>query len=132
MYLKSVDHISIIVSNLEENVKFYRDILGFNISKEIYDEKEKAKIVFLDTGNTMLELIAPDRTVKESALPNWEERNSTTIEHIAFAVDNIEETVNYLKSKGVEFILGPIEAPGVTYGYFKGPDGILLEIIKWT
>lgn len=131
MYLKSVDHISIVVSNLEENVRFYRDILGFSISKEFYDEKEKAKIVFLSTGNTMLELIAPDKPVKESPLPNWEERNSTTIEHIAFAVDNIEETVNYLKSKGVEFILGPINSPGVTYGYFKGPDGILLEIIKW-
>lgn len=59
MSIKGLDHISIIVSDLEENLNFYRDTLGFSIVRDFYDEKEKARIVFLNIGNTMLELIAP-------------------------------------------------------------------------
>ncbi|MGC8972498.1 MAG: VOC family protein, partial [bacterium] len=48
MFIKGLDHISIIVSNVDESLKFYRDILGFNIVKDFYDEKEKARIIFLN------------------------------------------------------------------------------------
>jgi len=131
MSIKGLDHISIIVSDLEENLNFYRGTLGFSIVRDFYDEKEKARIVFLNVGNTMLELIAPDASPLEGMKTSWEERKRGGVEHIALLVDNMDETYNYLKSKGIDFILGPIEFPDGKYGYFYGPDGVLLEVICW-
>ena|GEM_PF-6236390 len=55
-----LDHISIIVKDVEENIRFYRDILGFDVKMDFYDEGEKARIIFLNISNFMLELIVPD------------------------------------------------------------------------
>lgn len=131
MFIKGLDHISIIVSDLEKNLNFYRDILGFEILKDFYDEKEKARIVFLNIGNTMLELIAPDEKPSEGEKTSWEERKRGGVEHIAFLVNDMDGIYNYLKSKGIDFILGPLEFPEGKYGYFYGPEGVLLEVIWW-
>jgi len=131
MFIKGLDHISIIVSDVDENLKFYRDVLGFNIVKDFYDEKEKARIVFLNMGNTMLELIAPDERPNKGEKADWENRKKGGVEHIAFLVEDMDKIYEYLKSKGIEFILGPLEFPEGKYGYFYGPDGVLLEVIWW-
>lgn len=46
-------------------------------------------------------------------------------------VEDMDKIYEYLKSKGIEFILGPLEFPEGKYGYFYGPDGVLLEVIWW-
>lgn len=131
MFIKGLDHISIIVSDLEENLRFYRDVLGFNVLKDFYDNKEKARILFLNIGNTMLELIAPDERPSKGEKVSWEERSKGGVEHIAFLVEDMDKMHSYLKSKGIDFILGPLEFPEGKYGYFYGPEGVLLEVIWW-
>lgn len=131
MPIKGLDHISIIVSDLEENLRFYRDILGFSVLKDFYDDKERARIIFLNIGNTMLELIIPDEKPSKGVKTTWEKRNRGGVEHIAFLVDDMDKMCNYLKSKGIDFILGPLEFPEGKYGYFYGPEGVLLEVIWW-
>lgn len=131
MLIKGLDHVSIIVSDIEENLRFYKDILGFNLLKDFYDEKERARIIFLNLGNSMLELIAPDEKPDKGEKTNWEERKRSGVEHIAFLVEDMDKTYEYLKSKGIEFILGPLEFPEGKYGYFYGPEGVLLEVIWW-
>lgn len=131
MRIKELDHISIIVSNLEENLKFYRDILEFKIVRDFYDEGEKARIIFLQMGNTMLELISPDEKPIEGPKTLWEKRERGGIEHIAFLVEDVDKIHDYLKSKGINFILGPLDFSDGKYGYFYGPDGVLLEVISW-
>ncbi|MBC7319081.1 VOC family protein [bacterium] len=131
MFVKGLDHISIIVSDVEENLRFYRDILGFNVLKDFYDEKEKARIIFLNVGNNMLELIAPDEKPTKGEKVSWEKRSKGGVEHIAFLVDDMDRTYEYLKSRGIEFILGPLEFSEGKYGYFYGPEGVLLEVIWW-
>ena len=131
MFIKGLDHISIIVSDVEENLKFYRDILDFNVLKDFYDEKEKARIIFLNIGNSMLELIAPDKKPAKGEKIIWEERRIGGVEHIAFLVEDMDKIYEYLRSKGIEFVLGPLEFPEGKYGYFYGPEGVLLEVIWW-
>ena len=131
MFIKGLDHTSIIVSDVEENIKFYQEILGFKVVKDFYDEKEKARIIFLDTGNSMLELIAPDEKPSKGDKVSWEEGKKGGVEHIAFLVEDMDKMYEYLKSKCIEFILGPLEFPEGKYGYFYGPEGVLLEVIWW-
>ncbi len=126
-----LDHISIIVKDVDENIRFYSDILGFNVKLDFYDEGEKARIIFLNMDSSMLELIAPDDPPIYMEKKKWEDRKKTGVEHIAFFVDDIDKTCEYLRSKGIEFVLGPLEFPDGKYAYFYGPEGILLELISW-
>jgi catechol 2,3-dioxygenase-like lactoylglutathione lyase family enzyme len=87
-----LDHISIIVKDGEENIRFYRDILGFNVKMDFYDEGEKARIIFLNMGNSMLELIAPDDPPIYMEKKRWEERKKKGVEHIAFLVEDMDKT----------------------------------------
>jgi catechol 2,3-dioxygenase-like lactoylglutathione lyase family enzyme len=131
MIIKGFDHVSIIISDVEENLKFYRDILGFDVKMDFYDEGERARIIFLNMGNSMLELISPDDNPTFFEKRRWDDRKKGGVEHIAFLVEDVDKIYEYLKTKGIEFILGPLEFPDGKYGYFYGPEGVLLEIISW-
>jgi len=59
--------------------------------------------------------------------------NQIGFRHIAFQVENIEEIVENLKGKGVEFVSSIQSYPktGKRLVYFLGPDGILLELAQY-
>lgn len=82
-------------------------------------------IIFLDTGNTTIELI--ERTAPlESAQQGWA--------HFAFEVADIEATHAELVGRGIVFHVAPKlfpeENPAVKIAFFKDPDGNELELVE--
>lgn len=75
-----------------KNIRFYRDILGFNVKMDFYGEGGKARIIFLNMGNSMLELIASDDSPIYMENKRWEERKKKGVEHIAFLVEDMDKT----------------------------------------
>ena len=55
--VKKVDHIGIAVSNLEESIKFYQDVLGLELHGTEVVEEQKVKVAFLPIGDTEVELL---------------------------------------------------------------------------
>ncbi|HOC09474.1 MAG TPA: VOC family protein, partial [Bacillota bacterium] len=51
-----VDHIGIAVSNLEETLKLYTEILGLELSGVEVVEDQKVKVAFVPIGDTEIEL----------------------------------------------------------------------------
>jgi len=121
--LKGIDHIAITVTDRDKTVKFFKEILGLQVSSSFYDQGEKSQIVFLkcpeEPGVAQVEILAPDNPPAEKGLT-----------HLAFLVDNIEEVYNKLKSQGVQFEFPVAESAGLKYTYFRGPQGVILEIIQ--
>ena len=138
-----MDHINIVVSDLEKSRGFFC-LLGF--TEGIRSELD-AKFLERLTGirgarghfiamhhpgsGVSVELLKFD----ECPLPAIDLGLADRIgfRHLAFAVTDIETTVRRLQGHGVEF-LSPIqtwEKTGKKLVYFRGPDGILLELAEY-
>ncbi|MGF1571834.1 MAG: VOC family protein [Sumerlaeia bacterium] len=146
-----VDHINIVVKDLDANVKFYRDVLGFRITMEAVLEGEwidavvglkgvKANCVYLQpTDGPRIELLCYEKP-GGSSVENQHLANTQGLRHIAFRVDDIEAEYARLNALGVEFIGPPVTVPLVSVKnlqgrkrlcYFYAPEGVLLEICDY-
>ncbi|MEF9992418.1 MAG: methylmalonyl-CoA epimerase [Romboutsia sp.] len=132
MDIKNVDHIGIAVPNLEEALKFYEDVLGFKCSGTELVEDQKVRVAFLPVGDTELELL--ESTSEDGPISKFIEKNGGRggIQHIALRVDNIEESIEEIKSKGYKMI---DETPrygagnaSIAFCHPKSTNGILLEL----
>jgi len=150
--IEAIDHVNIVVSDLERSVQFYTGLLGFKVQTRIklsgswIDgvtglEDVRADVVYLTApdGVSRIELLKYHRPVDageaEPARPN-----RTGLRHLALRVRNIEEAVARLKEAGVEFFSGPVAVPeGVLKRkagrkrlcYFRDPDGVILELAEY-
>lgn len=97
LHLNKIHHIAIICSNYEKSKQFYTEILGLEIVREVYREERKSyKLDLALNGNYCIELFS---------FPNPPARPSTPeargLRHLAFAVENLDETVSFLESKNI-------------------------------
>jgi len=97
-----IDHIGIAVKNLDETLKFYRDVLGLKVEGTEVVEEQKVRVAFLPVGDTEIELL--ESTADDGPIARHIERSGEGVQHIAFKVDNIQEGIDYMKSKGMRMI----------------------------
>ena len=119
-----IHHLAIICSDYERSKKFYVETLGFGIIQETYRSEYKLD---LQVGDSQIELFS---------FPNPPQRvnnpEACGLRHLAFAVENIEVTVSYLKSQNIEVENIRIdELTDKKFVFFKDPDGLPLEIYEW-
>lgn len=132
MDIKNVDHIGLAVPNLEEALKFYEDVLGFKCQGTEVVEEQKVKVAFLPVGDTELELL--ESTSEDGPIAKFIEKNGGRggIQHIALRVDNIEKSIEEIKSKGYKMIdEKPRYGAGnasIAFCHPKSTNGILIEL----
>lgn len=127
MNLKSVHHIAIICSNYEISKKFYTEILGLEIIREVYrEERNSYKLDLALNGNYIIELFSfPDPPERIS------QPEATGLRHLAFEVENVEKCIAELNSKNIQ--TEPIridEFTGKGFTFFTDPDGLPLELYE--
>ncbi|MBU5676272.1 methylmalonyl-CoA epimerase [Alkaliphilus sp. MSJ-5] len=130
MNVKKVDHIGIAVKNLDETLKFYQDILGLECAGTEVVEEQKVKVAFLPVGDTEVELL--ESTEDDGPIAKFIEKKGEGIQHIAFRVDNIEEAIEEMKTKGVRMIdEKPRYGAGgakIAFCHPKSTGGVLVEL----
>ncbi|SHH47823.1 methylmalonyl-CoA epimerase [Tepidibacter thalassicus] len=132
MNVSKIDHIGIAVSNLEETLKFYEEVLGIKCEGTEIVEDQKVKVAFLPVGDTEIELL--ESTSKDGPIAKFIEKNGgrNGIQHIAVRVDNIEKAIEEVKSKGYRMIdEKPRYGAGgakIAFCHPKSTHGILLEL----
>ena len=93
--LNRLNHIAIAVSNLDEGIKIYKDILGVQVSKKLALPKHGVTTVFVKLSNTNIELLEP--LGKDSPISNFLIKNpSGGVHHLCYEVNNIKVSVEYL------------------------------------
>ena len=120
-------HIAIICSNYEISKHFYTNILGFEIIKETYrEERQSYKLDLAISGNYVIELFSfPNPPVRVSR------PEAAGLRHIAFEVDNIEESIQILSENGIE--TEPIRIDEITnkkFTFFSDPDNLPIELYE--
>lgn len=127
MFINKIHHTAIICSNYEKSKDFYVNILGFKILKETYRSERKSYKLDLEiAGEYQIELFSfpdpPERITSPEA---------RGLRHLAFEVDDIENSVKYLNEKNI--VIEPIKIDIVTgkkYTFFRDPDNLPLEICE--
>lgn len=127
--LNRLNHVAIAVADLEAASKFYRDVLGAEVSepKDLLDHGVTS--VFVHLSNTKLELLAP--LGDNSPIAGYLTKHpSGGLHHLCFEVDDIQEAINDLKNHGMNILHDPkIGSRGrlVIFTHPKDSFGCLLE-----
>lgn len=131
-----IDHVAIIVRDLEQALHFYRDTLGI-APREIKDvPTEQVRIAFLPMGGpngSEIELIQP--TVSNSSLTKFLEKRGEGLHHICLEVDNIDAALQAMQAKGASVLdkQPRVAAEGrAIFLHPRGTNGVLLELIEKT
>ncbi len=96
-----LDHIGVVVKNLEESKKYYEDLYGFKHCSDIIHEPEQnVKLVFIRMGRpdakNNVELIQP--LGEDSAVYNFLNKTGGGIHHISYEVENLDEAIEHFKN----------------------------------
>jgi len=125
-----VDHIGIAVSNLDETLKFYEEVLGMTCTGKEEVADQKVRVAFLPVGDSEVELL--ESTDPEGPIAKYIDKKGEGIQHIAFRVDNIEEAIANMKEKGIRMIdETPRYGAGgakIAFCHPKSTGGVLVEL----
>lgn len=93
-----IHHIAIICSDYLVSKRFYTEILGLNIVREVYREERQSYKLDLAIGDDyVIELFSFPSPPKRPSRPE-----SCGLRHLAFAVENVEEKRTELLQKGID------------------------------
>ena len=124
MNLQKIHHVAIIASDYQKSREFYVETLGFDVIRENYRPARNDYKLDLKLGDCELELFGIKGSPNRLSYPE-----ACGLRHLAFQVDDIEETVRELESKGVP--CEPIrvdEFTGKRMTFFFDPDKLPLEL----
>ena len=131
MKIKRVNHLGIIVGDLDEAVQSFTDHLGLRLD-HVEQYGDELDIAFLPCGETLVELIKP-RT-EEGSNAEYLREHGPGIQHVAFEVDDIDAALEELGKRGVEPLgNAPLPGAGGTRIAFLDPQafgGILVELCE--
>ena len=147
-----IDHVTIVVSDLDRSIEFYVELLGFRfdarsslegdwINSIMNLENVKAEVAFVTSpeGGARIELLRFERPKGKPHIPN-SFPHTPGLRHIAFKIKNMEDVISRLEDAGVSILSPPIRVPhevvklttaNKALCYFHDPDGILVELAEY-
>ena len=132
MKILKVEHIGVAVKNNDAAKKLFGDILGLHYTKSETVAEQKVNTTFFEVGDTHVELL--EATSPDSAVAKYIEKKGEGIQHIAFSVENIEESLEELKAGGIQLIdEEPRRGAGgakVAFLHPKSTFGVLIELCE--
>lgn len=130
--VKQINHVAILVSDLEGPLAFWRDALGLELTHTDNVPAELAEIAFLPLGDSEIELVRP--TTGDSGLARYLAKRGEGMHHICLEVDDIAGMLARLQEHGVELInaeprVGP---DGRKYAFVhpKSAHGVMVELYE--
>lgn len=106
-----IHHVGYLVKNILKAMNSFT-VLGFEvISDQTRDEYRGVDIVFMQNGGYVIELVSPYRD--DSVVSAMIKRIGNTPYHICYAVDDIEQSAAFLRTKGYASIDPPTAAPAI-------------------
>ena len=132
MSVKRIDHIAIVVSNLDEATNLYQDVLGLPVAHTEQVDEQEVKVACLPTGDSEIELIQP--VTETSGVAKYLAKHGPGIHHICLEVEDIEQSLADLKAAGMQLINEePTTGAGgkrIAFVHPKSTHGVLLELYE--
>ena len=112
-----VKYTTIIVENMEKSLKFYTEVMGFEVDSQFTPQPGTIITLLKSEGETMIELIKS--TEYEIGLYS-----------VGMEVKDLNATVKELKSKGVKITMGPVPITNGALAFIEDPNGTKIALIQ--
>lgn len=114
-------HTTLMVKNLEESLKFYKEIVGLDVSTR-FNAGPGIEIAFLGDGETKVELVC-NEALKEVSFGNDIS--------LGFEVKSVDEMMSFVKERGIGIHSGPFQPnPHTKFFYVLDPNGLKIQFIE--
>lgn len=144
-----VDHVGINVPDMDQAIRFFQETFGFQPVtemknppvnadfKKLFDmhvsSSVKSIVMMRAKDGANIELFAYDAPDAEHRQPHYDDAGAA---HIALYVDNIDQAVTSLRSRGITVLTDPIRmtsgpTAGDTWAYFLSPWGAKMELVSY-
>ena len=124
MRVKKLLHTRMRVSDMEQTVAFYTNVLGLEVLERKVSPRG-SHLAFLKVPNSeeLIELT--------SFPPSGPVRVQEDLVHLAFQVESLDDTIASLNAKGVKVTDGPTQtSSGSRFIFIDAPDGYEVELIE--
>jgi methylmalonyl-CoA/ethylmalonyl-CoA epimerase len=127
-----IDHIGVVVDDLEDGVKLYSDSFGMREQHRETIAAFDVEAVLLEVGDGHVELLKPLTT--ESGIGKFLERNGPGLHHVADQTSDIDSALEQVKAAGLDLIdkepRTGIRGSRVAFLHPKATGGVLTELVE--
>ena len=132
-------HVHMFSANPIATGEWYKKHFGFparlQAEPRTYRNVQNAPAAFL-TANHVSMIVYPVEYLKTSGMPEFKGRTELAptrgrvVDHIGFAVDNLDVAMTQLKAVGVKVTAEPRAAGPIKFAFIEGPDQVAIELIE--
>jgi methylmalonyl-CoA/ethylmalonyl-CoA epimerase len=130
--LSAIDHVGVAVEEIDAALAVYRDVLGMALVHRETVQEQGVDAALLDVGDGHVELVAP--LGPETAVGRFLAKRGPGLHHIAYRVEDVEQTLSELKAAGARLIdehpRTGIRGSRVAFVHPSCTGGILTEIVQ--
>lgn len=130
--LERIDHVGVATEDLEGAIALYEGTLGMPVAHRETVESQGVEAVLLDVGDGHVELLRP--LGPDTPVGKYLAKKGPGLHHVAYAVADIDATLEKLKGAGVELIDSEartgIRDSRVAFLHPKATGGVLTEIVQ--
>jgi methylmalonyl-CoA/ethylmalonyl-CoA epimerase len=127
-----VNHIAVVVPDLNDALDFWRDALGLSLEHQENNAEEQVEIAFLPIGDTEIELISP--TTEDSGVAKYLAKKGAGLHHLCLEVADISTAMKRLTKHDITLIndTAKTRPDGTKYAFVhpKSTGGVLLELYE--
>lgn len=125
--LNKVHHIAIICSDYKKSKRFYVEVLGLEIIREIYrEERASYKLDLALNGDYIIELFSFPNPPSRPSRPE-----ATGLRHLAFEVDDLDRIVAHLQKNQIEMeAIRTDEFTNKRFLFIADPDQLPIEFYE--
>ena len=130
--IKAINHVAVVVDNMEKSLTFWRDALGIDLHELRDVPAEKSQVAFLPLAGAEVELVMP--TSDDSGIAKYLAKRGPGMHHICLEVDDIVGMLAQLRSKNIRLINEEprMAADGKQYIFIhpESTGGVLVELYQ--
>ena len=130
--IKSINHVAVVVDDMEKALAFWRDALGMELHELRDVPVENSQVAFLPLEGSEVELVVP--TSDDSGIAKYLAKRGPGMHHICLEVDDIVGMLAQLKAKGVRLINEKprTSTDGKKYAFIhpESTSGVLVELYE--
>lgn len=131
--IKKINHVAIVVKDIDESLKFWETALGLGLHHVEDVPSQASKVAFIPVGESEIELVQP--TTEDSGMAAYLEKRGEGMHHLCIEVDDIEAKMQELRDAGIQLINDvPQVLPGRKMAFIhpKAASGVLVELYEIT
>jgi methylmalonyl-CoA/ethylmalonyl-CoA epimerase len=127
-----VDHIAVVVADMDAALGFWQDALGLSLSGTERNDQEAVDVAFLPAGSSRIELLQP--TDDASGIARYLAKHGPGMHHLCLAVPHIDAVLEQLRSHQIELINDQprTRTDGTRYAFVhpRSTGGVLVELYQ--